>query len=151
MTNGTDQKNQPTEVIIREMKEGGYAQEVIVGNHKLFADEAAEFGGKDLGPSPYDYLLAGLGACTSMTLRVYADSRKIPLEKIIVRLTHDKIYAQDCENCSHESTKIDHINRVIELQGNLTQEQREKLLEIANKCPVHRTLTSEISITTTLM
>lgn len=150
MTNGTDQKNQPSAVIVQELKEGPYAQEVIVGKHKLFADEAIAYGGKDLGPSPYDYLLAGLGACTSMTLRIYADSHDVPLEKTIVRLTHDKIYARDCADCSLDTAKIDHIDRVIELQGNLTQKQRDKLLEIANMCPVHRTLTSKISITTRL-
>lgn len=138
-------------ITVQESGKGKYAQDISVGSHLLTADEPIANGGNDLGPSPYDFLLAGLGACTSMTLRLYADVRKFPLEKVIVRLAHDKIHIEDSKNCENKEVKVDHIDRKIELVGNLTQEQREKLLEIANKCPVHRTLTSKIVIKTELV
>ena len=136
------------EILVYESGNGKFAQEISVCTHLIFADEPVASGGNDFGPSPYEFLRSALGACTSMTLRMYADFKKIPLEKISVRLTYDKIYAKDCANCEDSNSKLDHIDRQIELKGNLTEEQRNKLLEIANKCPVHRTLTSEISITT---
>jgi putative redox protein len=139
-----------SEVIVQESEKGRLTQETIVGTHILWADEPKTQGGNDHGPSPYDFILAGLGACTSMTLRLYADMKKIPLTKVVVRLTIEKIYAVDCENCENSQAKIDHITRTIELHGTLTVEQKAKLLDIANKCPVHRTLTSKISITTAL-
>lgn len=139
------------EIIIRESGQGKFTQEATAGSHVLIADEPVANGGNDLGPSPYDFLLIALGTCTSMTLRVYADFKKIPLEKIIVKLTYDKIYAEDCADCENNHSKIDHIERRIELQGNLTQEQHQQLLDIANKCPVHRTLTSKVSIATQLI
>jgi putative redox protein len=139
------------ETIVSESGKGRYAQEIIIGTHVLTADEPAQSGGNDLGPSPYDFLLSALGACTSMTLRMYAELKKIPLQKVIVKFQHEKIYAKDCADCDNSNSRMDHINRQIELQGDLTEEQREKLLEIANKCPVHRTLTSKISITTELV
>ena len=145
----TQNKN-PNEVIVSETGKGRYNQQIIVGKHVLTGDEPVSSGGNDEGPSPYDFLMAALGTCTSMTLRMYAELKKIPLEKVIVRLTHEKIYAQNCKDCENNNSKIDHIDRIIELQGTLTEEQRKKLLEIANKCPVHRTLTSETMITTTL-
>jgi putative redox protein len=138
------------EVIVSESGEGKFTQEIVVGDHKLIADEPIGSGGNDLGPSPYDFLLAALGSCTSMTLRMYADLKKIPLSKVIVRLQYAKIYAKDCADCENSNSKIDHIDRQIELQGDLTEDERKKLLEIANKCPVHRTLTSKIDITTAL-
>ena len=138
-------------IIVRETHQGKFTQEIEVGKHKILADEPTANGGNDTGPSPYDFLLAALGTCTSMTLRMYADFKKIPVEQITVRLTHDKIHAQDCAECENKDAKLDHIERQIELQGNLSQEQRQKLLEIANKCPVHRTLTSRIIITTELV
>jgi putative redox protein len=116
----------------------------------LRADEPVGAGGDDSGPSPYELLLASLGACTSMTLRTYADLKKIPLEKVTVRLKHEKIHAQDCAECETKEGKIDRIDRQIELAGPLDDAQRTKLLEIANKCPVHRTLHSELHIPTTL-
>ena len=97
-------------------------------------------GGNGSGPSPYEYLLAGLGACTSMTIRLYADLKKIPLERVSVLLKHDKIHAVDCEECETKEGKIDRIDREITLEGDLSAEQRAKLMEIADKCPVHRTL-----------
>lgn len=139
------------ETIVRESGQGKFNQEILIGQHKLIADEPIASGGNDLGPSPYDLLLAALGSCTSMTIRMYADLKKLPLKKVIVKLSHEKIYAQDCINCDEKNSRIDHINRLIELQGDLNRDQRAKLLEIANKCPVHRTLTSKILITTELI
>jgi len=145
------QSNSPKETIVRETKEGPFTQEIIIGNHVLIADEPIIDGGNDAGPSPYDFLLAALGTCTSMTLRMYAELKKFPLEKIIVKLIHEKIHVDDCAECENTNSKIDHIERMIELHGMLSPEQRRKLLEIANKCPVHRTLTSKILITTRLL
>lgn len=139
------------DVIISESGNGRFTQEIVIGTHALTADEPIESGGNDLGPSPYDFLLAALGSCTSMTLRMYADLKKIPLKKVIVKLQHEKIHATDCVDCENNNSMADHINRQIELQGELTDDQRKKLLEIANKCPVHRTLTSKIIITTELI
>jgi putative redox protein len=138
------------ETVVSESRKGKFTQEIKIGSHLLTADEPIASGGNDTGPSPYDFLLAGLGACTSMTLRMYAELKKIPLDKVIVRLHHEKIYAEDCADCENKGSKIDHITRQIELQGDLTEEQQQKLLDVANKCPVHRTLTSKILITTAL-
>jgi putative redox protein len=146
----TDTKSDLTQTIVEESGKGKFSQTVSTGGHTLNADEPVANGGNDLGPSPYDFLLTALGTCTSMTLRMYADFKKIPLKKITVRLTHEKTYAKDCENCENENARIDHLDREIELEGDLTEDQRQKLLEIANKCPVHRTLTSKILITTEL-
>lgn len=139
------------QVIVQESGEGKFSQQIKIGHHTLIADEPKEVGGNDLGPSPYDFLLAGLGACTSMTLRLYANLKKIPLKKITVQLSIEKQYVKDCENCEEENARIDHITRQIVLEGNLDDLQRKKLLEIANKCPVHRTLTSKIIISTQLI
>lgn len=128
--------------------DGRFAQDVQVAHHRLRADEPEEMGGTDTGPSPYDLLLAGLGACTSMTLRMYANHKKFPLEHVRVRLRHEKVHASDCEECETQSGKLDHISRWIEMKGELTDEQRRRLLEIADRCPVHRTLHSEIRIET---
>lgn len=143
--------NIPQETFVSETEDGQFTQKIIIGNHVLTADEPIINGGKDTGPSPYDFLLAALGSCTSMTLRMYAKLKKIPLEQVIVRLKHEKIHVDDCIGCENNNSKIDHIERLIELEGTLTQEQRIQLLEIANKCPVHRTLTSKIIITTKLI
>jgi putative redox protein len=129
---------------------GKLAQEIVVGRHRLTADEPASLGGTDLGPNPYDYLLAGLGACTSMTLRLYAEHKKLPLEKVTVRLRHDKIHAADCADCETKEGKIDVIERDIEIRGPLDDAQRKRLLEIADKCPVHRTLHGEIRMVSRL-
>ena len=137
-------------VTVRETRAGKFQQEITLGRHRLIADEPVNVGGLDSGPGPYDLLLAGLGACTSMTLRLYAEHKKLPLERVTVRLTHDKIHAADCENCETREGKIDRIERSIAIEGALDADQRRRLLEIADKCPVHRTLESEISIRTRL-
>jgi len=120
--------------------------EVTAGRHPLVADEPESVGGDDAGPTPYDLLLSALGACTGMTLRLYADRKDWPLEEAVVHLSHGKIHAEDCRACETEDGKIDRIEREIELHGDLSTEQRDRLLEIANKCPVHRTLHSEIDV-----
>lgn len=138
------------EVIVTETKQGQFSQQIIIGQHTLAADEPKEYGGDDTGPSPYDFLLIALGSCTSMTLRLYAQKKNFPLDKVTVRLTHEKIHAEDCQHCETKLGLLDRIDRVIELTGDLDEIQRNKLLEIADKCPVHRTLTSEIDIQTKL-
>jgi uncharacterized OsmC-like protein len=129
----------------------GYANEVRVRKHRLMADEPVEVGGTDQGPGPYDYLLSALGACTSITLRMYADRKQWPLQGITVRLRHFRIHAEDCANCETMQGFIDRIEREITLAGALSDEQKTRLMEIADKCPVHRTLTSEINIETRLI
>jgi uncharacterized OsmC-like protein len=126
----------------------GFAQEIHAGPHRLHADEPPSAGGTDTGPSPYDLLLAALGACTSMTVAMYARRKAWPLEEVTVHLRHSKIHAVDCAECETKEGMLDRIERDIHFAGLLTEEQRSKLLEIANKCPVHRTLTSEIHIKT---
>jgi len=126
----------------------GFAQEVEIGSHELYADEPVSYGGTDTGASPYDLLLAALGSCTSMTIGLYARKRGWPLEKITVSLRHSKIHAKDCDDCETKEGKIDRIWRDVHLDGALSDEQRAKLMEIADKCPVHQTLTSEINIKT---
>lgn len=125
---------------------GYLKQEITAGRHALIADEPVEFGGADEGPDPYSMLLAALGACTSMTLQMYAKRKGWSLEQVKVTLTHSRIHAKDCEECATKEGKITRIERRITLKGNLDDEQRARLLEIAAKCPVHKTLTSEISI-----
>lgn len=126
----------------------GFAQEIAIGSHHLTADEPVQFGGANTGASPYDLLLAALGSCTSMTISLYARQKHWPLEKVEVFLWHSKIHAADCAECETREGRIDRIEREIQLSGMLTAEQRAKLIEIADKCPVHRTLTSEINIKT---
>ena len=129
----------------------GFAQEIIVGPHRLTSDEPVEAGGTDSGLSPYDLLLAALGSCTSMTLGIYARRKAWPLESVTVRLRNSRVHAVDCAECETKEGVLDRIELDIELAGTLTEEQRAKLLEIANKCPVHRTLVSEINIRTRLV
>ncbi len=127
-----------------------YRTEIQAGPHALVADEPEDVGGDDAGPSPYDYLLSALGSCTGMTLRMYADRKEWSLDEAIVRLSHEKVHAADCENCDTDTGKIDRIEREIEVRGDLTDEQRDRLLEIANKCPVHRTLHREVEVRSAL-
>jgi putative redox protein len=133
-----------------ETGEQRYALDISAGGHHLKADEPKDAGGADTGPSPYDLLLASLGACTTITLRMYADRKQWNVTNIQVRLSHQKIHASDCAECQHKEGKIDHITRVIEIEGELSSEQRTRMLEIANKCPVHQTLTSATHITSML-
>src|SRR5438309_5411987 len=140
----------PGKVLVRETREGKFTNQVIVGRHLIRADEPLAAGGLDSGPSPYDLLRAALGACTAMTLRSYADLKGIPLERVSVELAHEKIHAIDCAECETKEGKIDRIERLIGLEGALDPAQRQRLLEIADKCPVHRTLHSEVVITTRL-
>jgi uncharacterized OsmC-like protein/alpha/beta superfamily hydrolase len=137
-------------VHVAEAGEGRFAQLVQAGRHRLRADEPVAVGGDDSGPSPYDLLVAALGACTSMTVRMYAEQKKWPLRGVSVELKHDKVHAADCAECETREGKIDKIERVLTLEGELDDAQRERLLEIANKCPVHRTLHSEVWIPTRL-
>lgn len=127
------------------------ARAVTVGEHHLIVDEPVAAGGTDSGPNPYDLLLGALGACTSITIALYARRKQWPLEGVTVRLRHSKIHAEDCAECETRAGKIDRIERELELAGPLDDEQRARLLEIANKCPVHRTLTSEVDIRTRLV
>ena len=135
-------------VVVRETGQGRFQQDVTVGAHRFLADEPREAGGLDSGPGPYDLLLAGLGACTAMTLRLYAERKALPLERVTVSLNHSRIHASDCADCETKEGMLDRIERAITLRGRLDAEQRRRLLEIADKCPVHRTLTSEIDIRT---
>ena len=140
----------PGKVFVRETREGKFTNQVVVGRHVIRADEPVAAGGLDTGLSPYDLLCAALGACTAITLRLYADLKGIPLERVSVELKHEKIHATDCAECETKEGKIDRIERLIGLEGALDSAQRQKLLEIANKCPVHRTLHSEVVIPTRL-
>ena len=135
-------------VTVTEAGTGTYTQQIIAGQHRLVADEPRPIG-DDAGPTPYDLLLAALGACTSMTVRMYADRRGWPLERVRVTLRHSRIHAEDCAECETTKGWIDHIDRDVELAGELDETQRERLMHIADRCPVHQTLTSEVHITTT--
>ncbi len=137
----------PREVVVRGDAEG-FTQEIIVGPHQLTADEPKDMGGEDEGPTPYDLLLAALGSCTSITVTMYAQRKNWPLQEVTVRLRHSRIHATDCVECETKEGKIDQIELDIEFAGPLSSEQQSQLLEIAKKCPVHRTLTSETNIKT---
>jgi len=123
-----------------------FLQEVVIGKHHLRADEPVSAGGTDAAPGPYDYLLIALGVCTSMTVGLYARRKQMPLENINVSLWHSRIHARDCADCETKEGMLDRIDMEVELTGALSLEQHAKLMEIAGKCPVHRTLTSEINI-----
>jgi uncharacterized OsmC-like protein/fermentation-respiration switch protein FrsA (DUF1100 family) len=138
----------PRNVVVRETRNSKFQQTVSVGPHRLLADEPVAAGGEDTGLGPYDFLLAALGACKSMTMRLYADRKSLPLERATVTLHHSKIHAQDCAECETREGMLDQIDVAIGLEGALDAEQRKRILEIADKCPVHRTLTSEIRIVT---
>jgi len=144
----SDEQIETGTVLVRETGNGKFQQEILSGPHRFLADEPVKVGGLDSGPGPYDLLLAGLGACTSMTLRLYADNKKWPLTRVSVRLMHNKIHAEDCLSCETKEGMVDRIDRNITFEGPLDAEQRKRLLEIADKCPVHRTLESEIEIRT---
>ena len=141
----------PGVVEVTEAGPDGFTQVVKVGRHVLTADEPLDGGGTDMGPGPYDYLLVALGSCKSMTVRLYARRKGWPLERVAVRLKHGKIHAQDCMDCETREGRLDLIEAEIELTGSLEPEQRARLLEIADRCPMHRTLVSEIVIRTRLV
>ncbi|NMO21506.1 alpha/beta fold hydrolase [Pyxidicoccus fallax] len=140
----------PGVVEVHEAGEGRFAQDVRVGRHRLRVDEPLGLGGEDTGPTPYGLLSAALGACTAMTLRLYAARKGWPLEHVHVRLSHDKVHAQDCANCESKVGRVDRLARTLKLTGPLTEEQRAKLMDIADRCPVHRTLESEVDVRTEL-
>ena len=149
MDNATESAEAPRKVVVRETRAAGKFQNTVsIGMHHLLADEPASAGGEDSGPGPYDFVLAGLGACKSMTMRLYADRKSFPLEGATVTLSHSKIYAKDCAECETKEGMLDQIEVAIGLEGPLDADQRKRILEIADKCPVHRTLTSEIRIVT---
>ena len=131
-----------SKVIVAENGQGRYQQQVTAGQHHLIADEPASMGGADAGPAPFDFIMSGLGACTSMTLRMYAERKELPLTKVSVELSHDKVEI--------EGVQRDRITRHITLEGDLSPEQRQRLLEIANKCPVHRALSQSMQLDCTL-
>jgi len=135
-------------VVVAESPGFKFRQSIAAGSHPLTADEPKSVGGDDSGPTPYDLLLAGLGACTSMTIRMYAERKGIALEQVRVELRHDKVHVADCEECERGASKMDRITRRIFLAGDLNRQQREKILEIADKCPVHRTLHSKVLVDT---
>jgi uncharacterized OsmC-like protein len=140
----------PGTVVVASTGAGPFDQIMLDGRHSVRADEPASAGGSDGGPNPYELLLMALGSCTSMTLHMYAGRKQWPLEQVVVRLRHSKVYAEDCEGCENNpKAMIDRIDRAIEMVGTLDAEQRSRLLQIANQCPVHRTLSSKIDIKTT--
>jgi putative redox protein len=144
---GHDVASSEGTVTVTETGSGTYTQQITAGHHRLAADEPPPIG-DDAGPTPYDLLLAGLGACTSMTVRMYADRKGWPLERVRVTLRHSRIHAEDCAECATTKRWIDHIDRDIELGGDLDDTQRQRLLQIAERCPVHQTLTGGVHITT---
>lgn len=136
----------PTPDVVVHGTAHDFRQRIVAGRHELRGDEPVDYGGADEGPGPYDYLLIALGTCTSMTIGLYARRKNIPLETIAVSLHHSRIHAKDCEDCETKAGMIDRIDLAIEMTGQLTSEQRADLIRIAGKCPVHRTLKSEIDI-----
>jgi uncharacterized OsmC-like protein/fermentation-respiration switch protein FrsA (DUF1100 family) len=137
--------------VVSKTEQGSFTTEMKAGNHHFLADEPEGVGGADLGPSPYELVSSGLAACTSMTLHMYAARKKWDLQEVVVHVDHNKDYAEDCAECEKSSSKIDHFSRKIELSGDLDDTQRQKLLEIADKCPVHKTLHSDIKVITELI
>ena len=140
----------PASLVVTETGVGKFQQTITAERHALVADEPVAVGGLDSGPGPYDLLLAALGACTSMTLRLYADRKQLPLERASVKLTHSRIHAADCESCETKEGMLDRIDKEITVEGPLDADARARLLEIAEKCPVNRTLKSEIDIRGTI-
>ena len=137
-------------VAVRLHAEDGYTTQISVRQHGLIADEPEEVGGNDFGPGPYEFVSSGLGACTAMTLHMYARRKKWDLKEVRVHLEHHKDYATDCHDCDRPQSKIDFFDRILEIEGDLDDAQRSRLLEIADRCPVHRTLTGKVEIRTKL-
>ncbi len=137
------------QVVVRT--QDGYTTDILAGGHTLLADEPKSLGGSDLGPTPYGLLLASLGACTSITLRMYANRKQWPLQEVKIHLQHEKKHLEDSEDYESGKSKLDHITKEIELVGDLSDEQKTRLLEIADRCPVHRTLHSQIVVESKLI
>jgi putative redox protein len=146
-TGNPDGKKDVQGVLVRGSA-ADFAQEILARRHRMSADEPLSAGGTDTGPSPYEFLLAALGACTSITLGMYARRKGWPVDEVTVNLWHSKVHVSDCADCESKEAMLDRIELDIHISGNLTAEQRSKLLEIAHRCPVHRTLTSKIEIKT---
>ncbi len=147
-----DEKPKTSHQVVASLdNEDGFTTQMKVGNHYLTGDEPLEFGGNDFGPSPYEFVSAGLAACTAMTLQMYAKRKKWDLQNVEVHSSHDKIHMEDCSNCETAVSKIDTFQRAIKLSGDLDERQKSRLLEIADKCPVHRTLEGETKILTKLI
>ncbi len=144
-----EQLHTQQQVVVRIAKEK-YTTEIMARQHQLLADEPKDVDGNDYGPTPYELLLSSLGACTAMTLRMYADRKGWPLEEVLVHLSHDKRHCEDCQDPENSKTKIDYIERHLEIIGDLDDQQRQRLLQIANKCPVHKTLHNTIKVHTIL-
>ena len=142
----------PKKILLLLVKRDGKFTNVVVtgSGHIISADEPEPVGGDNSGPTPYDFLLAALGACKSMTMRMYANHKGFKLDRAEVRLSHSKIHAEDCAECETKKGKVDHIETEINITGDLTEEERQKIFEIAEKCPVHKTITGEIIIDATL-
>ncbi|HEY4256766.1 MAG TPA: OsmC family protein [Candidatus Udaeobacter sp.] len=141
----TENHDKTPHIVVRGHADS-FKQEISAGKHRLVADEPVSAGGGDAGPDPYDYLLAALGVCTSMTVGFYARRKQIPLENITLSLWHSRIHAKDCQECETREGMVDRIDVEVKLTGALSAEQHAALMDIAAKCPVHRTLTSEINI-----
>ena len=143
-------KQVPEGVVVVRGAADGFAQEIAAGSHHFRSDEPTSVGGTDSGPTPYDLLLAALGSCTSMTVAIYARRKQSPLERVAVHLRHSRVHAEDCATCERQDAKLTVFERDIQLDGPLDEDQRVRLLGIANRCPVHLTLTSKIDIRTRL-
>ena len=141
----------PGHVVVSGQTADKFRVSINANGHQLQGDEPHDFGGNDSGPSPYDYLSAALASCTVMTINMYARHKKLPLESVQVSVHHDKIHAQDCGDCETRTGKIDHLERQVQLKGDLTAEQRQRILQIADRCPVHKTLHAEVSVVTELL
>jgi uncharacterized OsmC-like protein len=140
-----------TPLVIVEGDASGFAQRITTGVHQFAADESLAAGGTDTGPDPYQLLLAALGSCTSMTVALYARRKQWPLQRVRVQLTHSRIHVEDCAHCDTNAGRLDRIERALDFDGPLSTDQRRRLIEIADRCPVHRTLTSDIQIVTRLV
>jgi uncharacterized OsmC-like protein len=138
-------------IVIVEGDASGYSQQIAAGTHRFTSDEPVAAGGTETGPSPYQLLLAALGSCTSLTVAMYARRKAWPLKRVRVRLAHSKIWAEDSAHCDTQEGRVDRIERQIEFEGDLSPDQRARLLEIAEKCPVHRTLESKVDIVTRML
>lgn len=138
------------EQVVARLDEGPFLTEIAAGNHNIIADEPLSVGGNDLGPGPYELVAAGLGACTAMTIKMYVNRKGWPLEEVKVHLNYDNRYVEDCENCENEDRKIGRFERIVEIKGDLDEKQKQRIMQIANKCPVHKTLEQGVTIHTVL-